>query len=183
MVLMAMMLGAGYSAFAMTADTRDHAVAIVDPITRSLATRQLLGQTLANARVTGRNGPLFRGTNKGAAGNDEISFLATSAPPWVDGPVLVRMFIDGDGATPERGLVFELTDPGLAWRKRVEVARQVIALDARYLIRNAGVAQWTSTWASPLELPEGIEINLGLATHDTIDALLEAPLLVRLGNS
>jgi prepilin-type N-terminal cleavage/methylation domain-containing protein len=183
LVLTAILILTGYSSFAMAADARERAQAAVDPVVRAMATRSVLQHVLQNAIVTGRNGPVFQGSNTGTAGNDQILFLATSAPPFIDRPVLVRLYVDGDGNTPEQGLMLELTDTDLSWSNRFELARPAVALFSRYLVSDSISTRWQPTYVSPLELPAGIEIRLQLARHDSVALLLETPLLVRLGNS
>jgi prepilin-type N-terminal cleavage/methylation domain-containing protein len=181
LTIIAMLLAAGYGAFASSATSREAARTAIDPLARAAALRMTIFNALRNAVVTGQNGPPFRGVRRGAPGDDELTFLSTGVQPFEGRSVLARLFIDGDGATPQHGLVVELTDPASGRRQLIELGRQVTGFSARYLVGTGTASMWTPTYSSSVKLPEAVEITLYLPATDTIAGLAQLPILVPLG--
>ena len=107
-------LSAGYSAFASMVDHRARAAAEVEKVARAAEARRALTEWLEHARlVVDQDGPLFRGLDGVYQGlpDDDLSLL-TSGGPAGSSEVVVRLFIDRDSLTAERGLTAQLS----GWR-------------------------------------------------------------------
>jgi len=171
-------MAAGYGAFATLVDQRHRIAAATDEVARAAAVRRMLTDWLSGARVgPGNDGPEFRGLD-GVAGtepDDELTFVTDARTPLGDAPTIVRLFIDRDPATPERGLTADLAE----WRGtatlRMELEPSAAGLDARYLSAMLGGDRWLPSWISRSLLPRGVEIRLSTALGDSLPALLALP--------
>ena len=180
-----MALSAGYGALASLVDHGDRATRMLDALSRAAAERRALREWLEAARVTvEESGPPFRGLDgiDGRRPNDELTFLTTARTPLGVGGTVVRLYIDRDTLTPERGLVAEFTHWPDRDRQRLEIEPRADALDCRYLTRMLGHAEWLPSWISTTVLPAAVELRLEPAPGDTLPPLLARPLVVPLGN-
>lgn len=185
LVLMSAALAAGYSAFNGVADQRERAVFAMNATAREALVRRTIGDWLRGARVTvDDDGPPFVGTDgiREGRSDDEVAFLTTA--PTLAGITegYVRLFIDRDPETPERGLVAELSE----WRgprlERIELVPEATALDVRYL---SGPPNrfWVPSWISSSAVPVGVEIILAAAPDDPLPRLLRRPILAAVRGS
>lgn len=175
-----MILAAGYGAFAAAVDHRHRAAMEVEEVIRAAAIRGSLHSWLAGARLTpDEGGPEFRGIDgvEGSHDDDDLSFLTTASTSL--GPVhtLIRLYVDRDHDTPERGLVAEMME----WRgtraERVELIPEATALQVRYLSSVPGNRYWASSWISRTVLPAGVEVSIVADAEEAISPLLRMPVL------
>lgn len=185
LVVVGAALGSGYGAFAGVADQRERAVRSMDAAAREAIVRRTLVEWLRGARLTAEDGgPPFAGMDgvHGDLPNDELAFLTTAPTLAGVGDGFVRLFIDRDEETPERGLVSEVSE----WRgtrvERVELVPGAVALEARYLFGFRG-RRWLPSWISSSVLPLGVELTLTAAADDSLPRLLRQPILVATGVS
>lgn len=183
LVIMGAALGAGYGAFAGLTDHRQRAVLAMDEAAREALVRQVLMEWLRGARLNGEeNGPPFMGLDgfDGDVPDDEISFLTTAPTLPGAGDGFVRIFVDRDPMTKERGLVAEMSE----WRgsrvERLELVPAALGMNARYLY-GFRARRWLSSWISSSEIPLGVEIRLQAAPGDSLPRLLRRPLRVVTG--
>jgi hypothetical protein len=150
---------------------------------RGATTRNLLTEWLGEARYqVGRRGESFQGLDDEVYGTetDELIFPTTASTPLGVGTTVVRLFVDQDRDTPERGLVAELTELPADEPRVVELVPEAGSLELRYLLPIEGtVGEWVDGWISN-RLPRAIELILGPARNDTLPPLLRYPLLVPL---
>ncbi len=177
----ALVLAAGFGAVAMLGDRRAAAAEVVREDARAAAVRWTLTDWLAGARLTvEQSGPAFRGLDgtRDDLPDDELSFLTTARTPLGERETVVRLFVDRDPATPERGLTAELIEwPGQAAR-RLEIEPKAAGLDARYRTRMASVGLTLPSWISSTVLPAGIEVTLSAAAGDSLPPVLALPIVV-----
>ncbi|HUG39514.1 MAG TPA: prepilin-type N-terminal cleavage/methylation domain-containing protein [Longimicrobiales bacterium] len=185
LAIMGAALAGGRAAFAGVADHRERAVRRMDEAAREALVRRAITEWLRGARVAGRDGPAFQGLDgvNGDDPDDELSFLTTSSPLADGGDALVRLHIDRDVATPERGLVAVVA----TWPRapldpveRVELAPGAAGLHLRYL-SSLGDRRWLPGWVSATNLPLGIELTITAADPDSIAPLLRLPILAAIG--
>jgi prepilin-type N-terminal cleavage/methylation domain-containing protein len=176
-----MVTAIAYAAFGTLADHHRRADVAAQAALRESAVRHTLLAWLAGARLTvEEDGPQFRALDGAHEGrpDDELSFLTTARTPLGDAETIVRLFVDRDDRTPERGLVAELSE----WRgtrvELVELEPRATGLDARYVSGALGQRQWLPTWISSSVLPAGAELVLTSAPGDTLPPLLRLPLVV-----
>ena len=178
-------LAAGYGALASLVDHRAAADARTDALARSAAERRTLLDWLEGARLTvDQDGPQFRGLDgtAGAEPDDELTFLTTAATPLGAAESVVRLYVDRDTLTPERGLTAELWTWRSLLRSRVELEPRVTGLELRYATRMLGRSEWLPSWISSTVLPAGVEITLDAAQGDTLPALLQLPIVAPIGS-
>jgi len=177
-------MAAGYGAFATLVDQWPRITAATDEVARAAAVRRTLVEWLCAARVgLGADGPEFRGLDGIAGGDpdDELTFVTDAPTPLGDAATIVRLFVDRDPTTPERGLTAALAEWRGTARKRVELEPRVTGLDVRFLSSILGGDRWLPSWISRSVLPRGVEIRLTASPPDTLPALLTLPVTVAPG--
>lgn len=184
LTVVGLVLAAGYVAFGQITDHRRRAADATDAVVRPAVIRASLRGWLAGARlVADEGGPPFRGLD-GIAGDladDRIAFLTSARTPLGAAPALVRIAVDRDAETPERGLVADFAEWRGTRRLRVEIAPQAVGLEVRYLSGVPGERRWLPSWVSSTVLPAGLELTLVAAADDSLPPLLALPLRVPLG--
>lgn len=176
-------LSAGYSAFTSMVDHRTRAAAQIEGTARAAEGRRALAEWLENARlVIDQDGPAFRGLDGVYQGlpDDDLSFL-TSGGPAGSGEIVVRLYIDRDSLTPERGLTAELSGWRNSRAELVQIEPRAAGLDYRYSTRVLGQTEWLPSWISSTVLPSAVELRILPAPGDTLPALLQLPIVVPLG--
>lgn len=181
LTIMGIVLAGGYGAMHSILDHRRRADEATREVIRASTVRQTLVAWLAGARLTvEEGGPGFRGIDggDGELPSDELSFLTTASTPLNGAPTIVRLYVDRDEKTPERGLMAELTE----WRGtrtlRLEMEPGVAGLELRYLSGFSGGKQWMPSWISSTVLPRGVELDLLPLPMDSLPPLLHLPVRV-----
>jgi prepilin-type N-terminal cleavage/methylation domain-containing protein len=180
-----MMLAGGYAAFGSVIDQRQRADDATAEAARASAVRHTLTAWLAGARVTpDEDGPGFRGVDgvHGTMPDAELRFLTTARTAASAGYTVVRLFIDRDDDTPERGLVAELMEWRGPARERIELEPRADGLEIRYLSGVRGPREWLPSWVSASVMPAAVELRLSAAA-DSLPPLLRLPILVSYGPS
>jgi hypothetical protein len=175
---------AGYGALASIVDHSAAAEERIDAASRAAAQRRALLDWLEGARLTvDQDGPQFRGLDgsAGAMPDDELSFLTTAPTPLAAAESVVRIYVDRDTLTIERGLTAELWTWHSLRRTRVELDPRVAGLDIRYATRMLGRSEWLPSWISSTVLPAGVEVVLSAAKGDSLPPLLRLPILAAIG--
>jgi len=173
-------LSAGFAAFRTVLDRRDVAAAMLDEIARAAGERELLRSWIEAARLPHQGEPAFAGLDalSGKLPDDNLTLL-TAATAELDGvEAIVRLGVDRDERTPERGLVARLTSWPAGERRTVEIDRRVTGLELRYCSLPLGDRGWLPSWVSSTILPSGVELRL---IGDSLPPLLRLPLLVPVG--
>jgi hypothetical protein len=176
---------AGYGAFASIVDHRARAESQIDAVTRAAAERRVLTEWLGGARLTvDQDGPQFRGLDGAyqSRPDDELTFLTTGSTPTGAAETMVRLYIDRDSRTPERGLTAQLSTRHGSMNECVEIEPRAASLDLRYSTRMLGRAEWLPSWISSTVLPGGVELTLAPEAGDTLPPLLRLPITVPLGS-
>lgn len=179
------MVSAGYGAFALLADRRDVSTAATSAALREAGARAALGRWLASARLTiQEDDVVFRAVDGTArhsidrADDDALEFFTTAVTPVSEHGTIVRLYVDRADSTRERGLVAELRDPASMRAERIEVVRNAVSLDTRFLSSIFGQRQWVESWVSTSVLPAGARLTLGAARGDTLPGLWRLPVTV-----
>lgn len=178
-----MAVTAGIAAVAALADRRLQLEAAGVETSRAAAQRAEIIAWLSGARlVADEGGPQFNGFDglRSHIPTDEVSFLTTTPTPLGTGDIVVRLYIDSDTATRERGLVAAFAE----WRgrrtARLSIDSTVAGMDIRYLSGVLGPRGWLPSWISSTLLPAAAEIRLIAAAGDSLPPLLRLPILVPL---
>jgi len=180
-----MALASGYAVFASLADHERRSRQLVDVDTRVAVQRQLLLDWLLGARLDVNDPRVqFRGLDgiRDDQPDDEITFL-TTAPTLGATETVVRLYVDRDTLTVERGLVAEVGRPAFGPVRRIQLEPSVAGLDVRYLTRMLGKSEWLPSWISSTVMPAAVELTFSPAPGDTLPALLRLPLSAPVGTA
>ena len=181
---------AGFSALGIVQERGLHAEEVNRAALSGATQRSLLVDWLASARYqaalgTGEDRQVarFQGLDAEASGlpADELVFPTTARTPVNEITTVVRLFMDTDEATPEIGLVAEMTGPGiLATPRIVALAPSAGSMEIRYLPEADGTVDWVDGWIGMEAIPRGVEILLTPAAGDSLPPLLRLPIRVAL---
>lgn len=185
LVITSLMLAGGYAALTSVVDHRAHVTRDLDEVAHAASVRRSLTGWLGGAMLRADGtGPEFRGLDGLDAGNDddELAFLAGSnlGPEWDESAV--RLFIDRDEKTPERGLVAEVGNPRESRRERVMLVPGASGLEVKYLSALSRDPVWLPSWISTTVLPRAVELRVA-GPPDSIPPLLRLPVLVTLAEA
>jgi type II secretory pathway pseudopilin PulG len=161
------------------------AVRGVDEVLSSIRSRDRSGDR-EEAEVTAMWQGRFAGleAEENALESDELVFPTTARTPLHVPNSMVRLYVDTDETTPERGLVAELTERPLDIPRRAELVPGVARMEIRYLPDVEGTVddlEWVDGWNASNNLPKAVEITLFAAQGDSLPALLRYPIRVPLG--
>jgi hypothetical protein len=109
---------------------------------------------------------------------DVLVFTTTAPTPLATGETIVRLYVDVDAATPERGLTAELTSWPGGPAARLQLDSTVVAMNVRLLTLLLSGQRWVPSWMSTAVLPRGIEIRLRGKGRETISPFLRMPIVV-----
>ena len=184
LIVSALALSAGFATLAFLADREEPVDTVSAVALRGATTRSLLIGWLSEARLQAyRRGPVFQGYDAEERGtaSDELNFPTRARTPLGVGITMVRLFIDRDEQTPQRGLVAELTERVSDEPRFVEIIPEAGALEISYLMPIEGsTGEWMPTWVDNRRLPKAIRLTLTAAAPDTLPSLLRYPILVAL---
>ncbi len=176
-------MAAGYGALGAIVDRRRRVEEASAAVARAAAERGLVESWLTGAHLTvEEGGPAFRGLDgvSGDSADDELTVLTTAPTPLGTGETIVRLYVDRDERTPERGLTAAFAE----WRGtavgRLEIDARVTGLQIRYRSSLLAGAAWLPSWVSTSLLPAGAELTLTGDGPDTLPALLRLPIVVPL---
>jgi prepilin-type N-terminal cleavage/methylation domain-containing protein len=180
MAVAALAIAAGFGALAAVGDRARHAEDANVAALEGAAVRALLSDWLENSRLAHAN-ERFQGIGAATSesGLDELIFPTTASTPLHEPTTLVRLYIDSDPETPERGLVAELSTGFDEERRRFELVPGAGTLALRYLPVVDAPHEWQEEWLLGTR-PAGVELVLQAAPGDTLPALLRLPLRVAL---
>lgn len=195
-----MMTAAGYGAFASIIDHRRALRDATVHLERAAALRETIDGWLATGRIVqqiggvpgGRGGGGLSSTGTSAApmrgatamssavsaGQDEeLTFTTTALTPALAPNTRVRLYIDADDNTPERGLAIEYQSGQLATLHRIELDSAVREMTVEFLDNG------TQRWYRPSQdagRASAVRVTLGsgtLAGPDTLPRLLRLPIV------
>ena len=109
---------------------------------------------------------------------DQLLFTTSAPTPLGSSDTFVRLYVDSDPRTAERGLVAELSAWPGAPVTRVTLDSAVTSLDARCLTDLAGSEHWLQTFLSSQAVPRGVELRLDAADAGELAPLLRLPIRV-----
>jgi prepilin-type N-terminal cleavage/methylation domain-containing protein len=176
-------LSMGFGALVVIRDNGERAVQASYAAIAESGARQIVLDWLTGVRLLPDGAAEFRGIDGEFDGwsDSEVVFLTTTVTPVHGRETAVRLFIDRDEHTPERGLVAEMRD----WRRtrvrRLEIAAGARGLRARFLSGLPADDTWFPSWISTTVLPRGLELTLESAELDSLPDLLRWPIRVRIG--
>ncbi|HSR42106.1 MAG TPA: type II secretion system protein [Longimicrobiales bacterium] len=183
MAVAALVLTAGFSTLAFVRDRAVRSEAAVVPALAGATTRALLTEWLSGALARApRRGVRFQGLDAAVTGGvaDEIVFPTTARTPLSVGTTVVRLYVDVQDSTVERGLVAALSERATDTPRRVELLPQVTGMEIRYLPNVEEAVEWLPDWLDGRSLPLAVELRLEARGAEPLPALLRHPLRVPL---
>ena len=178
-----MVMTAGYGALSTMVDHRTRVMTATDAVASAAAKRRMLVRWLRGTRLTIEGDATFEGLHgvDGDQPDDALTFVTNAPTPLGSGETLVRVFIDRDDKTSERGLTVALSDRKGGPVRRIEVDAHATALDIRYLSGLFGNRTWLESWVSTTVLPSAVRLIVSSQQRDSLPALLRPAIVVPLG--
>ncbi len=176
-------LMAGFAALAALQDRSAHALEATTAALEGATARQTLIDWISSARYqTGQLGVQFEGLDQRehTLPWDELTFPTPAHTPLRAPLTVIRLHVDDDPTTPERGLVAEMSDRMDMEPVRFEVHPAVIGMRIRYLPVADVPVEWTESWSGQGALPRALEITLLEDPDDPLPPLLRLPIRVPL---
>jgi len=175
---------AGFTALATVQDRSVHAQDATMGVLEGATARATLIEWLATAVPTAAGPPgagriRIEGLDAREMGlpSDELTFPTQGSTTLRIPVTVVRLFIDSDPETPERGLVAELSGR-LGESATVELVPRATGLLIRYLPMGDGAVQWTESWVGQTQLPRAVELTLLEDPSAPLPPLLRLPVRV-----
>lgn len=175
---------AGYTALSTMVEHRGRLVTATDAVATGAAKRRMLITWLRGARLNIEGDANFDGLD-GENENqpdDALTFVTNAPTPISSDETLVRLHIDRDEKTPERGLTAALSDRRGGKTYRIEIEPGATSLDIRYLSGIFGKRAWLESWVSTTVLPSAVRLVVSSDQPDSMPALLRPPVVVALGS-
>ena len=197
-----MMAAAGAGAFASIIDHRRGIREASASTERAAALREMIHSWLVAGTVQIQQGGGPRGLTRGIAGGartnstagnntaavstaqaigDEVSFTTTALNPSLLAAVRIRLYIDGDNNTPEKGLTIEY-QPNLQMplvRKMLDST--IDSLRVEFLDTRTG--RWFHSTEAATIRPRAVRLTLLGGERDTLPAILSLPMIFPIGGA
>jgi prepilin-type N-terminal cleavage/methylation domain-containing protein len=137
-----------------------------------LVTSNRIGQT-STQQATGVTAAVSTG--------DELTFITNALTPALTPRTRVRLFIDGDPATPEVGLSIEYQSSTAAPLQRMQLDSTIVALSVQFLDRTTNL--WYSASQATTIQPIAARIWFPESDNVYVPPLLQYPLLFVIGQT
>ena len=186
LVVASLALASGMAALGFVGERATHAEAATALALEGATARQLIIDWLSGARLRAANGTDgFQGLDVEyeSLPDDILLFPSTASTHIGPGETIIRLYIDRNNDTPERGLVAELTAQRGLPSRIVELVPGAVGLQVHYLAGPMGVLpeEWQNQWVARNQLPRGLELTIVPATGAILHPLLLYPMRVALG--
>jgi prepilin-type N-terminal cleavage/methylation domain-containing protein len=169
-----MLAAAGAGAFNAVVDMRTRAREMAAISNAAAANRGLLVAWLSSGRITlAVSSAPSMATMNFSDDDDQVIIIATASTPLNYGEVAIRLFIDRDDLTPEKGLVAEMQEIEGLRTKRVQLDSVVTGLLAEALDNTTGL--WVPRRNSAVRAPRAVRISFSATSPDTLPALMRLP--------
>jgi prepilin-type N-terminal cleavage/methylation domain-containing protein len=175
----------GTATLALLSDRRQPLRESSSAVERSAAVRRTLVAWLEDAHgalspFSGNTAAAFELLDNSSRGHDadELLFTTSAPTPLPSHDAIVRLYVDNDAWTPERGLVAELTTWARGPSTRIQLDSNVAELDVRCLTDLTGTRRWVPSFLSAQVVPRGVELRLRPARGARLDPLLALPIRV-----
>jgi prepilin-type N-terminal cleavage/methylation domain-containing protein len=175
---------AGYEVFATLTGQQARIDRSYAELRQVASVRRTIASWLAGAHLLFEAGePQFRGLDGAYQGmpDDELTLLTTADTPLGRGETVIRLYVDRDERSPERGLVAAFAEWHGTRLARLELAPEVQGFDLEYVSSVLGERPSLPSWISSTVLPAAVLVHFLPAPGDTLPPLLAFPILVSLG--
>jgi type II secretory pathway pseudopilin PulG len=130
--------------------------------------------------MTGNSSSTTNGITAAVAAGDEITFV-TTAPNLADAPsVRMRLFVDGDASTPERGLTLEYQASTATPLQRVQLEPSIGVLKVEFLDQRTN--QWYESTQAAAITPIAVKLTMQPYDGGRLPGILQLPLIFPMGS-
>jgi hypothetical protein len=149
-------------------------------LSRERILRQTLVEWLENAHAS--LGGVFQVIDATRHGrNADVLLFTTTAPTPLGTPeTTIRLYVNEDDRTIEKGLAAELTSWPNGPSARIAVDTTVVAIDVQCLTNLLGGRRWVPSWLSSELTPRAVEVKLRRAPDRPGSGWLDMPIVVAL---
>lgn len=139
-------------------------------------------QIIQQTRITGTTTTTTPvGVTAAVATGDELTFITSSLTPALTPRTRVRLFIDGDPATPETGLTIEYQSSTAAPLQRKQLDSTIVAMSVQFLDRTTGL--WYSASDAATIQPVATRIWFPESDNVYVTPLLQYPMIFVIGQT
>jgi len=190
LTLTGVMAAAGVAAFGSIIDHRRVIKESTVAMERAAALRELLGVWIGSGtpliqqggvpRIGGRASSVTavsQTISAAASSGDELSFVTTALTPALTPSIRMRLFIDADDGTPERGLTIEYQASNQSPLVRRELEPSIGALKVEYLDQRTN--RWRPASEAAAIQPIALRLPLFPPEHGELPPMLQVPLIFR----
>ena len=173
----------GYAGLVSVSEASARSRASSQPVFAAAAARSALSAWLSSATLMeGTHPQPFRGVHRtdGPTRSDQLTTAISNGGSLRPGPRRLRVWVDTDPLTPQRGPVVELApigDDRLASTDTLEIAPSATGLALRYLVLVDGRERWVDEWVSQSQLPRAVELRLLEFARARLGAVDDVPSL------
>ena len=177
-----LVIGFGYAALSFMLDHRARVMVSSEEVVSAAAKRRMLVGWLRGARLPIEGDTTFQGLQgvDGHRPDDELTFVTGAPTPLGSAETVVRIFVDRDHKTPERGLIATFMDRNVGRVRHIEVAPDATGLEIGYLSRVTANESWRASWTSTPNLPAAVRLTVSTELPDGLPLLLRPPIVVAL---
>lgn len=173
----------GFGALNTVQDRSEHVASSGDRAVEGAAARAAIVNWVSSAMLQSSELSIgFAGSDARELGlpADELTFPTRAETPRRAPVTGIRLFIDFDPLTRERGLVAEFTGMLGETPTPMEIAPEATNLLIRYLPVSDTDVEWTESWSAQGQLPRAVEITLLDNPAEPLPALLKMPIRIPL---
>jgi prepilin-type N-terminal cleavage/methylation domain-containing protein len=135
----------------------------------------------STARIGSNPNRMTSGVTAAAQTGDELTFTTSAMTPTPSSNTRVRLFVDGDPNTPEKGLSIEYQGANAAPLQRMQLDSAIGTLTVEYLDNRTG--RWYAAAQVATIQPIAMRFALAAAEGDSIPRLLQLPFIFRMGDA
>jgi prepilin-type N-terminal cleavage/methylation domain-containing protein len=121
------------------------------------------------------------GVTSAVSSGDELTFITNALTPALTPRTRVRLFIDGDPATPETGLSIEYQSSTAAPLQRMQLDSTIVAMSVQFLDRTTNL--WYSASQAATITPIATRIWFPESDNVYVHPLLQYPMLFVIGQT
>ena len=195
-VLTGIMATVGTAAFTSIIDHRTTIHTATVEVERAAATRDLLqswvaggtiqmqlggGPQVSNRGSISRNAPQeIVGVVAAVIEGDQLNFTTTGPTPALSAETRVRLFIDTDESTPERGLTMEFQPSTATPLQRLQLDSAITMMTVEML--DVRTNRWVPSKEAATVQPRAVRVTFTPEEGQVMPALLQLPFVFRVGD-
>jgi prepilin-type N-terminal cleavage/methylation domain-containing protein len=133
----------------------------------------------STARI-GMNPDAATGVTAAASTGDELTIATTALTPTVSPSTRIRLFVDGDDNTPEKGLTIEYQASNASPLQRRELDSTIGSMTVEFLDNRTG--RWYDATQAATITPIAVRFSFAPMEHQSLPRLLLLPFIYRIGD-